>query len=81
MERTKSDTAEITQSIRLLDPGNNANTYPCPEHSGYRLPPKQAGAARGREINGRILYYAQRAYEKSAMSKVLCWALWGNSNE
>lgn len=48
MERTKSDTAEITPSIRLLDPGNNANTYPCPEHSGYRLPPKQTGAARGR---------------------------------
>lgn len=72
MERTKSDRAEITQSIRLFDPGNNSNTYPCPEHPGYRLPPKQTGAARGREIYGRILYYVQRASEKSAMSKVLC---------
>lgn len=74
MERTKSDTAEITPSIRLLDPGNK-HKHPAPEHSGYRLPPKQTGAARGGGDIRRILYYAQRAYEKSAMSKVLCWAL------
>ena len=81
MERTKSDRAEITQSIRLFDPGNNSNTYPCPEHPGYRLLPKRTGAARGRGMYGRILSYAQKAFEKSVMSKVLCWALWGNSNE
>lgn len=33
MERTKSDRAEITQSITLFDPGNSSDTNPCPEHS------------------------------------------------
>lgn len=30
MERTKSDRAEITQSIMLFDPGNNTDHLPLP---------------------------------------------------
>lgn len=81
MERTKSDWAKITQSIVLFDTENNSVTYPCPKNSWMGTPTQRIGARRGRELYGRILSCAQRAYGKSARSKVFCRALWGNCNE
>ena len=74
MERTKSDTAEITQSIRLLDPGNDANTYSCPEHSGDRLPPKQTGVARGRKWQPTPMFLAG---ESQGLGSLVGCRLWG----
>ena len=77
MERTKSDGAEITQSIKLFDPGH----LPLPLALWVGTPNQGTEARRGMGIYGTLLSCAQRASWKSAMSEVLCRTLWGNSNE